>query len=285
MQFPQPILRPADHAFFVEHGYVVIPEAVPPENLQAVVDLIFRFLDADPHDPETWYRPPHRPGGMVEVYQHQALWDNRQHPRVHQIFSEILGTHRLWVSTDRACLKPPRHPDHPAYDHKGFIHWDIDTSVLPLPLCVQGVLCLTDTAPDQGGFQCVPGMHRRLEEWVKTQPSDRDPRRPDLTGLDVRAIPGRAGDMIVWHRGLPHGNGHNVSASPRLAQYILMQPPPEPAHEYETQRERRVAMWRERLHPGGPSFPGDPREVERRQYQTAELTPLGRRLLGVDPWE
>jgi hypothetical protein len=277
-----PVLSPADHAFFAENGYVIVHDAVPPENIGAVIDLIWEFLEMDPEDPEDWYREPHRTSGTVEVYQHQALWDNRQHPRVYKAFREILGTDRLWVSMDRACMKPPRHPAHPEYDHKGFIHWDADTSKLPVPFGVQGVLCLTDTEADQGGFQCVPGMHRNLEAWIATQPPDRDPRVPDLTGRTVVPVPGRAGDLIIWNRLLPHGNGHNVSDRPRLAQYLLMYP--ERFHN-EEERQRRIRLWQERLCPGGRAFPGDPRGKEQREYRTAELSELGRRLLGLEPWE
>ena len=28
---------------------------------------------------------------MVEMYQHQALWDNRQRPRVHRAFAQVWG--------------------------------------------------------------------------------------------------------------------------------------------------------------------------------------------------
>lgn len=280
--FTTPILSPKDHAFFEENGYVVIHNAVPPENLDAVIQAIWEFLGMDPNDPEDWYREPLRPGGMVELYHHQSLWNNRQHPRVHQAFSEIFGTYKLWVSIDRVNLKPPRHPAHPEYDHKGFIHWDTDTSKLPQPFGVQGVLYLTDTDIDQGGFQCVPGMHRRLEEWIKTQPPDRDPRRPDLTGLNVTPIPGRAGDLVIWNRLLPHGNGHNVSDRPRLAQFITMYPVPADA---EKARSERIRLWQERLPPSHPAFPGDPRRWEQKYGKPAKLTPLGRKLLGVDAWE
>jgi hypothetical protein len=259
-----------------------VPDAAPRENLEAAVDLIWEFLEMDRNDPEDWYRPPHRVGGMVEVYQAQALWDNRQSPRVYQAFREILGTERLWVSIDRAGMKPPRHPEHPEYDHAGFIHWDVDTRKLPrIPFGVQGVLCLTDTSADMGGFQCVPGMHRNLEEWTKTQPKDRNPRVPDLTGRTVVPIPAKAGDLIIWDRLLPHGNGRNLSDRPRLAQYITMFP----AVELDTRtRDYRVRLWQRRLHPRCRAFPGDPRRVERTRYRTAELTELGRRLLGADPW-
>jgi hypothetical protein len=281
---PQPILTPEDHAFFKENGYVVIPNAVPQENLDAVVDLIWEFLEMDRNDPEDWYRDPHRPGGMVEVYQAQALWNNRQHPRIYQIFREILGTGRLWVSMDRACMKPPAHPAHPEYDHKGFTHWDTDPTKPHPHLGVQGVLYLTDTDANQGGFQCVPELYRDLEKWLPTQPPDRNIRVPDLTGYEVKPIPGRAGDFLVWNVLLPHGNGHNVSNRPRLAQYISMHRPGRWGEDIETQRERRIGMWRNRLGPGGPAFPGDPRKKEEREYRTAELTELGRRLLGLEDW-
>jgi hypothetical protein len=282
MTTADPILSPADHAFFAENGYVIIPNAVPPENLRAVVDLVWSFLGMDPNDPEDWYREPHRPSGMVEVYQHQALWDNRQHPRIHQIFSEILGTDHLWVSMDRACMKPPRHPAHPEYDHPGMIHWDMDTKKRPLWRGVQGVLCLEDTAEDQGGFQCVPDLFRNFEEWARNQPEDRDPRHPDLTGFEVKRIAGKAGDLIVWSTLLAHGNGRNLSDRPRLAQYFTMHPVREGDEE---QRQKRVDLWQHRRCPGGRAFPGDPRRVEELHYETAELTPLGRKLLGLDSWD
>lgn len=284
------ILSAADHAFFDANGYVVVHDIVPQANLEAAVRAIFEFLDMDPHNPNDWYRPPHRTGGMVEIYQHQALWDNRQHPRMHQVFSEIYGTEKLWVSEDRAGFKPPQHPDHPEYDHKGFVHWDIDTTKLPQPFRVQGVLSLTDTSADMGGFRCAPGFHKRLEEWIATQPADRNPSTPDLAALppDVRivSVETRAGDLVIWNTRLLHGNGHNVSQKPRLAQYITMSPVDlSDAEAYSAARAGRVERWRKRLSPEYKrAFPGDPRQVEELQGVTARLTPLGRKLLGLDDW-
>ncbi len=256
--------------------------AVGPQQLQAVIDAIWSFLGMDSGSPNDWYRAPLPPGGMVEIYQHQALWDNRQDPRVHDAFSELFGTPKLWVSLDRANLKPPRHPEHPEYDHQGFIHWDVDTRKLSsIPFGVQGVLYLTDTTEDMGGFQCVPGMHRNLAEWIKTQPKNRNPRVPDLAGRNIVSVPANAGDLVIWDRLLPHGNGRNVSNRPRLAQYITMFPA---ADEDEAYRQRRIRMWRSRLPPRGKAFPGDPRRWERQFSSTAELTILGRKLLGLDRW-
>ncbi|HLI49326.1 MAG TPA: phytanoyl-CoA dioxygenase family protein [Chthonomonas sp.] len=280
------VFTPEDLAFFEENGYVIARNVVPVELCNAVVNAIFEFLGMDPNNPEDWYRPPLKPGGMIEMYQHQALWDTRQYPRVHQAFSEIFGTPKLCVTIDRVNMKPPRHPNHPEYDHKGFIHWDVDTSKLPLPFAVQGVLCLTDTTEDMGGFQCIPGFHKGLEEWIATQPPDRNPRVPDLNALPpgkkVVPIPAKAGDLIIWINTLAHGNGHNVSNRPRFSQYISMFPAERLTEE---QRQHRIHCWKNRLPPGNSVFPGDPREIEQKYQKTAELTPLGRKLLGLDPWD
>lgn len=276
-----PVLTDADLTFWNANGYVVIHDAVPPENLRAVVDEVWAFLGMDRDDPDDWYREPMRVGGMVEMYQTQGLWNNRQHPKVHQAFSQIWGTERLWVSLDRANCKPPSRPDKPDWDHDGMIHWDLDTSRRPITFRVQGVLYLEDTTEDQGTFQCVPGFHRRFEDWVRTQPADRDPRKPDLTGLEVTKVPGRAGDLLIWHSLLPHGNARNTAGRPRLAQYITMSPAREQDEDY---RRDRIRLWRERLSPPGKAFPGDARRWEAKN-PSAQLTALGRKLLGLDSWD
>lgn len=280
------VLTSDDIEFWQENGYVIVHEAAPAKNLQAVIDAIWTFQEMSPDDPQTWYRSPDRVNGMpelngsgmVEMYNHPALWANRQLPRIHGAFADIWNTDKLWVTIDRANLNVPNRP---GFEFAGFIHWDIDTSLDPLPFDVQGVLSLTDTVPGQGGFQCVPGMPKRLPEWIKTQPRDRDPHRPDLTGLKVETIETRAGDLLIWNSQLPHGVSPNESDRPRMAQYISMSP----AQEHnEHARQWRINSWLHRIAPEGNPFPGDPREWERHHGTIAELTPLGRKLLGLDLW-
>ena len=115
-------------------------------------------------------------------------------------------------------------------------------------------------------------------------------------------------------RSLPHGSGKNRSARPRIMQLINMSPvPPEAGMnsgyfkgedgvsriEQHVQLrsqlvDRRVAMWKERLHVASFDNAWDPQNP----YETtgfggarklkpgppAELTPLGERLLGLAPW-
>ena len=274
-----PVLTTEDRQFWDENGYVVVPSAVPDTYLQATITAIAWFLDIKPADPETWYSDPPRRLGFVEQYHHQAFWNNRQHERVYEAFAELWGTEKLWVSFDRANMTPPERPDRPHGFHEPLIHWDLDASLHPDRFSVQGVLYLTDTDTKQGGFQCVPGFHRHFPDWVKTQPPDRNPGQPDLTGLTLRKVPGKAGDLLIWHSLLPHGNSENTTDRPRWSQYILMAPEKE---TNDALRQERIQMWRERLTP--PGFPGDPRGRERQNAGPADLTPLGRRLLGLDRW-
>jgi hypothetical protein len=49
--------------------------------------------------------------------------------------------------------------------------------------------------------------------------------------------------------------------------------------------EQRVASWRSNGPGPGRSFHGDLRRIEEQRSAAAQLTPLGRRLLGSDAWE
>jgi ectoine hydroxylase-related dioxygenase (phytanoyl-CoA dioxygenase family) len=283
---PLRVLSEADWEQWQEKGYVIVPNAVPKEHIDRLVDLIWAFEEKDPNDRHTWYRPPRREiqmkelkgSGMVEMYNHQYMWDNRQHPRVYDAFVDIWGTEKLWVSIDRCNLNLPLRPQD---EFKGFIHWDIDTSDPDRLNNVQGVLSLTDSTAETGGFQCVPELFRTFEEWVKTQPEDRDPFMPDLSGMEIEQVETKAGDLLIWNSMLAHGIRPNRSDRPRIAQYIAMTPSPE---DDEQLRQWRIRSWRERLPPEGYAFPGDPRSWEQKNAETAKLTELGEKLLGLKKW-
>jgi len=188
-----------------------------------------------------------------------------------------------------------------SYTTKGFVHWDLNPWDSNKPFGIQGVLCLADTAPNQGGFHCIPGMHKYLSEWLKKFPA----KQADLDKWNTRGIPirvpekalktkklhivdAKAGDLIVWRRELAHGNGFNQSELPRLAQYITFFPArstsdqrqltPQENLEPDGQNER-IRLWKNNLAPTKFGHFKDP------WPQPANLTDLGKKLLGLDPWE
>lgn len=108
---------------------------------------------------------------------------------------------------------------------------------------VQGVLNIFDNEEEDGGFQCVPGMHgAALEEWVsrhtglpapevngKYELKDFGPDRQ--LGKQAVRVPCPAGTLILFDATLPHGTRPNTSARSRailfLRYLIATELPPE----------------------------------------------------------
>jgi ectoine hydroxylase-related dioxygenase (phytanoyl-CoA dioxygenase family) len=286
-RLPLRVLSQADWDQWTTKGYVIVRQAVLQEKVERLTEVLWQFDEKDPHDQSTWYAPQRRDHkmtelnntGMLEIYNHQCLWDNRTEQRVYDIFVDIWDREDLWVTIDRANLNPPKKVKG---NLDGFIHWDVDTSLDPLPIGVQGVLSLMPQDEETGGFQCVPYLFEHFEEWKATQPADRDPMHPDMAGMLRENIEMDPGDLLVFNTLLAHGVRPNHSGNrPRMAQYISMHPA---EADNEVEREERVRLWREQDHPKRDAFPGDPREWEKNNAEVAKLTDLGQKLLGLAPW-
>lgn len=286
---PLRVLSEDDWVHWTTKGYVIVKQAVPAENIDRLIRLLWEFDDKDPDDPSTWYaseRAAHvraelNNAGMVEIYNHQYLWDNRQSRRIYDAFVDIWDREALWVAIDRANLNVPKQDKSGSQD--GFFHWDVNTSLDPKPIGVQGVLSLMPQDEATGGFQCAPYLFEHFDEWVKTQPTDRNPLLPDMTGVARENISMEPGDLMIFNSLLAHGVRPNFSdGRVRMAQYISMYPADEGNAD---ERAERVRLWRELEPPNRPDFPGDPRGWEKANNGgPAELTALGRKLLGLDDW-
>ena len=72
--------------FWIHNGYVVIKQAIPKDQAEKTAAFLWEFEEKDPKDPSTWYATARAEvqmkeligTGMVEVYNHQLLWNNRQ---------------------------------------------------------------------------------------------------------------------------------------------------------------------------------------------------------------
>ena len=129
----EPVLSAEHWASWHEKGYMVLEQAVPAANVQRISEAVYDYVGADPASPESWYsyeggmmrggqdsavREAEGAGRMettLNMWQHQAQWDNRQHPKVYRAFCELWGRHDLWVSMDDMEWKPPTRPDRPGW--------------------------------------------------------------------------------------------------------------------------------------------------------------------------
>ena len=178
--------------FWIDNGYVVIKNAVSRNQAIKTAEFIWEFDDKDPNDPSTWYAEPRAEmemkelagTGMVDGYNNQLLWDNRQTKRVYDSFVDVWGTDKLWTTIDRANLN---FPIRPGFEYKGFIHWDYDPDTKPQN--VQGVLALADqTDQEMGGFQCIPWLYKNYDIWKLSQPDDRNKFQPDISGIEDKIV-------------------------------------------------------------------------------------------------
>ena len=284
---PLRVLSEEDWQHWITKGYVIVRQAISRDAAARLEAALWEFDEKDPNNPDTWYEPQRRAHvrpelnnvGMTEIYHHQAMWDNRQTQRVYDAFVDIWDRTDLWVAIDRANINPPKKV-HGSPD--GFIHWDVDTTIRPLPIGVQGVLSIKKQDIETGGFQAVPYLFSNFDEWVATQPADRDSIRPDMTGLTRENVDMEPGDLMIFNSLLAHGVRPNHSKDKvRMAQYISMFP----AEDDEAERQERIRLWKEQEPPNRPDFPGDPRGWEKAHYGPAQLNDLGRKLLGLDLWD
>jgi len=208
-------------SFWDEHGYVVVHDAVDPNDRNAAAAAIYEFLDADPADPDSWYGNKYGKTIWVPLLRHPAFLANRRAPRLVKAFAQLWGREDLWSTVDQGGLNPP---EREGWAFPGpHVHWDMS---IALPHCfgVHGILYLTDTEADQGAFSCIPGFHRTLESWLKELPPGVEPRTAITNHPGFMPIAGRAGDLVLWHQALPHGSRPNRTAKPRVVQYITLRP-------------------------------------------------------------
>lgn len=271
------VIGPADRTRFFEQGYLVLEGVVPPALCARVREAISEFTGVVEEDPRTWDKHAAQGHGIVPLHHAQALWDVRQLPELHAAFAALYGLEQLWVTIDRVSVKAPAALFERPY-RVDPVHWDGDPRQ-PAARSIQGLVYLTDTAPEQGAFCCVPELYRGLAPWLAVHADDPNPLQPDVTGFEVVPVGGPAGSLVVWDRRMPHSSGANLHTRPRWVQYVAMHPAGD-----ETARQALRRLYQEKRPPAWALRQAVPGQRDPEPGPPATLTPLGRRLAGVDPW-
>ncbi len=220
VQAMAPVLDAADLQMWAEHGYVVLHDAITPEQCAEAARLVYESVGARPDDPETWYSRTNTQGIMVQIFQHPAMDAARQSTRVHKAFAQLWGTADLLPTNDRCGFNPP---ERTGFTFPGpHLHWDAEL-IPPMPFGTQGIIYLTDTTETQGAFSCIPGFQILIDGWLRSLPPDAD-AQTNIRKETPTAIAGKAGDLIIWHQSLPHGSSPNRDSVPRVVQYLNMFP-------------------------------------------------------------
>jgi hypothetical protein len=279
-----------DWRFWRENGYLVIRDLVPWPQCEELIEVTCDFLGVQREDPDSWYRIAPRSAedptakslaGMTELYHHQAIWNNRQHPKVYEVFVDLWGTEALWVTLDRVNMNLPNRD---AWDFGGFLHWDIELAHLLPSRNIQGVLSLSDSEAGAGGLQIIPDLFPQLEAWLQTQPKGRSRVLEEAVDFEVLNVESKAGDLVIWDSRMAHGTSPNRSQTPRFAQYLSMCP----AEPEQTELLRiRLESFEKQARPqqSGNRISGTAGSARESEFSPRpELSELGQRLLGQIPW-
>jgi hypothetical protein len=265
-----------DAAQLFHQGWTRVQSAAPVDLCHRLVEVLESELDVPLNDPSRWDDYGSEGCDLVPIWGHQAQWNIRQHSQMHRIWTELWGTEKLWVSLDSCRFTPPWRP---GYAEPYGLHWDHDPWDESKGF-LQGVLALTDTAADQGGFRCIPSLWNDRYAWPSKPiiaPNGEEDWLAITNSREIVYVEAKAGDLIVWDSRLPHGNSKNLSATPRVAFYILMGPT-----DNEALRQANIESWRSgRCVPWWRDRPGYDRTEP---WPPADLTDLGRKLLGLDNW-
>lgn len=216
------LLTEEEWHFWETNGYLIIRNAVSPEDCATTVAYMFEQLGIRGDDPSTWYKNhADRQGIMVQLFHNAQMEKNRRSPRIKRVFEQLWQRNDILPTADRLSFNPPETVTYPFQGPD--LHWDVSLK-MPIPFGTQGILYLSDTASNQGAFTLVPGFQHKIGDWLQSLPDGASPQFQDLHALGSQPIAASAGDLIIWHQALPHGSSPNTSALPRLVQYINYEP-------------------------------------------------------------
>jgi len=288
--------------FFGKYGYVVVRDVLSPKQVQDSRDELFAKFDSNNEDSVTAFLkcPDNQLSGLGILgvgNDTRSLTQlcNRQNERVYRAFAAVYGDSRLIVDHDRlGAMRPTLQSDGNIKSEwqtvNNWLHIDCNPATGEIsigsmappsdgnphdfdkesPFLVQAVLALSDTREDDGGFVCVPGSHRITKEWAVRNGWHRRPflgqLRPELEDpLQQRqhCIPLCAGSLVIWNAFTLHANRPNRSDRWRVNQYLRMYP-----------------VTQTRFRPLAPNINDYPKD-----FIENLITPLGRRLFGIDSWE
>lgn len=216
------ILTTQDLDFWNENGYVVLQNAITKQQCLDTQKAIWEFLDMDVNNPFSWYTSHPEQRGLMLLFSHHPTLDaNRESIRIRKAYEQLYNSTEIYKTIDKVSFNPPETNQFHFLGSK--LHWDVSLS-LPIPFSLQGLLYLTDCNANEGAFHCVPGFHRKIENWLNTVPPKINPREEALRALKPIPVTGKAGDFIIWHQALPHCASPNHGTMPRMVQYLTYLP-------------------------------------------------------------
>ncbi|GAA3089103.1 phytanoyl-CoA dioxygenase family protein [Streptomyces rectiviolaceus] len=270
------VLTDEQVAQFRHDGYLLIENVLTPGETDHYRSVILDLVPRDLAFPQEWRVAdgrikPHRlhedqtfdVPGLIPLMGNETLY---------QVMAQLHDTYRL-RAFDGSIGITLRNDAHPDQVRSQRLH--LDASVPPdtdflftaQELQLGGCYYLTDVEPGGGGIHVVPRGHRLVEEEVRAAGSAGVNGRElygnwqHIAHLKSIEVSGAAGSFVLLHHLMPHAASHNRRPTARIAHFMRYVPVPH-------------------AHGAHVPLPHDRYD----DTQLAAMTPLTRKLLGLDPW-
>lgn len=238
--------------YLQKNGYVIIKDILTLEEIQFSKELLWEFLNEkcqmNQNDISTWTDENFAKLGdsttgilaFSGINHSKFLWYLRTRPNVKRIFEIIFQTNDLLTSFDGGNIFRPWHnpilSNYHSKTSQGWFHVDQGRKLLGFH-CVQGLISLTDSNQNTGGFCVIPGSHHHHTELMKTIATNNQnfvmipDNSPILLNEQILPIC-YAGDMILWDSRTIHCNTPSLVSTPncpidellRIVGYVCMTP-------------------------------------------------------------
>ena len=222
-----------------ENGFAVLKGVIPHDRAVQYQVKAYEWLKSFPGDldfskPDTWIDANLPLTNKVRLYHsycvahEKFMWDARMEPGVVDAFAKLWGTDELLVSFDCLNISLPNRKDQ---DRRA--PWEhIDQSPSKRGVhCVQGIINLSPSGPEDGGLVVFPGSHKLNDEFFDTHP--RPPSARDVylftpeelnwfkeRGLRAHKVCAEVGDLIMWDSRVIHYGSEPTEKSDQVRTVI-----------------------------------------------------------------
>ena len=238
-----------------EHGYVVIPAILTPEECTALQTEVWAWLeslgmgilrdDVDTWKPQQWISMIH---GIIKGYgigQQEFMWKVRTNKRVQRVFRKLWGTKQLVCSFDGMSLHRPKEfvpsikgatKRANAYKPTDWMH--VDHTPENKNESVQSFVSLYENTVEDGCFMVYDGSHKLFDEffalkqvkplnnWYRYTPEDHVWMQE--RGCKLVRVAAPIGSMVLWNSKTVHSSAYAMEdrARPtmRMVLYACMVP-------------------------------------------------------------
>ncbi|KUJ09729.1 phytanoyl-CoA dioxygenase [Mollisia scopiformis] len=230
-------------ADLLEKGFTVVKNAIPKAQAVKYQEKAYAWLksfdtELDFNKPETWIKENLPVQSKINTFStygvahEKFMWDARMEPGVVDAFTHLWGTDELLVSFDALNITLPNRKDvprKPAWEH-------IDQSPFRRGMhCVQGIINLSPSGPDDGGLVIYPGSHKLNDEFFDTQTEKSSWESKDLymfereqlewftdRGIKPYKVCADVGDLILWDSRTVHYGSEPSEASNQIRTIIYV---------------------------------------------------------------